>query len=267
MLFLGALSFTSTSTGIQASTITISCAGVHFTIDGHDPSEVPHTTDSNGNMVFTWLPNGQYNITEISYYYNDNAISIPTGFQSNSIGTTAKTSIIYTVPANSETILMTWESNYRITFTTNGQGTVQPSGSQIYNANQVVPISAVPAQGWQFTGWTTTIPNNYDPFTGRNTTAIDIASEQQTHLTAVDGGTVTANFQLVSTASPTPTSTATQTSTSTPTTSPTSEPTTVPTIQSTPVTPEFPALIIVPLFLVVLLAALVVKKDYVKIAK
>jgi flagellin-like protein len=75
---------------------------------------------------------------------------------------------------------------YQVTFTTNGGGTsstTNPSGTQTYNAGQIVPIRATAGSGYQFSSWSTTGSISFDSSTSISTNA------------RIDGdGSIIANF-------------------------------------------------------------------------
>ena len=125
-----------------------------------------------------------YSGYQFSYWTSSTTSGSITFDSVTSATTTAHINGAGTVTANFNQIQT--GQTYQVTFTTNGGGassTTTPSGTQTYNAGQIVPISATEGSGYQFSSWSTTGSISFDSSTSGSTNA------------AINGaGSIIANF-------------------------------------------------------------------------
>ena len=106
---------------------------------------------------------------------------------------------------------------YQVSFTVDGSGTTNPTGSQTFNSGQVVPINATAGSGYVFASWSAT-PSSSVTFGDANAAS--------TTATINGAGTITATFNLIpATATPTPPPSDNPTPTANPTGNPSPTPT------------------------------------------
>ncbi len=108
-------------------------------------------------QIFTWEQGSIHTITGVTTI-NGQERYVPTSIDS---GITQPTTYVtdpctYTVPTYDEHIWIAPTTQYAVNFNVNGLGTVTPSGQNWINPWANITISATPAVGQRFTGWTAT---------------------------------------------------------------------------------------------------------------
>ena len=149
---------------------------------GSSMSPTGTQTYAGGSAVSIYaIPDSGY---QFSYWTSSTTSGSITFDSVTSATTTAHINGAGTVTANFNQIQT--GQTYQVTFTTNGGGassTTTPSGTQTYNAGQIVPISATAGSGYQFSSWSTTGSISFDSSTSASTNA------------AINGaGSIIANF-------------------------------------------------------------------------
>ena len=127
------------------------------------------------------IPDSGY---QFSYWTSSTTSGSITFDSATSATTTAHINGAGTVTANFNQIQT--GQTYQVTFTTNGGGassTTTPSGTQTYNAGQIVPISATAGSGYQFSSWANT-----------GTISFDNPALASTNAHIGSDGSITANF-------------------------------------------------------------------------
>jgi hypothetical protein len=162
-------------------TITTSPANLLVSVDGGGFAAAP--------LVETWNQGSSHTIATTSPQ------SGGTGIQYAFTGWSDAGAISHsiTVPSTATTYTASFATQYQLTTAANPSagGTVSPNSGNFYTSGTVVPLTATPSAGYNFTSWTGNVAN-----AGSASTSITMTAPQ----------TVTANFSLIIVASPTTTS-------------------------------------------------------------
>jgi uncharacterized repeat protein (TIGR02543 family) len=200
---------------------------------------------------------------------------VPNGFGSqfvfNSWGTDASgtnyTQSSGIIMSSSKIATANWQTQYRVTFTVIGSGSITPTGSDVWENAGSLPITATPFGVYTFSYWSS----------DTGSIIFDNANSAITAVSVNGSGTITANF-LAPTVTPTPTPTPAVTPSPTPTPLPIQVPTSTPTPapistttpkpsqpptsspSPTPAVPELPILVFLSLILGVTELVVILKK-------
>ena len=129
-----------------------------------------HTYSGGSSVPILATPATGY---QFSYWVASTTSGTITFDSVTSSSTTAHINGAGTVTANFQQIQA--GQNYQVTFSTSGGGsssTTNPSGTQTYTAGLIVPITATPGSGYQFSYWSSTGPITFYSSTSAETDAV-----------------------------------------------------------------------------------------------